>query len=49
MQLRDGMATMSLVGASHGVRLRGLDAAGVRSVSYVNVFPGLPISLHPAM
>ena len=48
MQLRDDMATMSLDGARHGVRLRGLDAVGLRSVSYVNVLRNLPISLHPA-
>jgi glycine betaine catabolism A len=47
MDLRDGMATMSLDGASHGVPLRGLDETGLRTVIYVNVFPNLLISLHP--
>jgi len=47
MDLRDGMATMSLDGASHGVPLRGLDAVGLRTVIYVNVFPNVLISLHP--
>src|SRR5207248_696717 len=32
MELRDGMATMSLDGRSHGVALRGLDEAGRRTV-----------------
>ena len=47
MQLRDGMATMSLDGASHAVPLRGLDAEGLRSVIYVNIFPNVLVSLHP--
>jgi len=47
MQLRAGMATMSLDGASHGVPLRGLDGAGLRTVIYVNIFPNVLISLHP--
>jgi Rieske 2Fe-2S family protein len=47
MDLRDGMATMSLDGQSHGVPLRGLDAQGLRTVIYVNVFPNVLISLHP--
>jgi Rieske 2Fe-2S family protein len=47
MDLREGMATMSLDGASHGVPLRGLDAAGLRTVIYVNIFPNVLISLHP--
>jgi glycine betaine catabolism A len=47
MDLRDGMATMSLDGASHGVQLRGLDATLLRTVIYVNVFPNVLISLHP--
>jgi Rieske 2Fe-2S family protein len=47
MDLRDGMATMSLDGASHGVALRGLDAKGLRTVIYVNIFPNLLVSLHP--
>ena len=47
MDLRDGMATMSLDGQSKGVPLRGLDAEGLRTVIYVNVFPNVLISLHP--
>jgi Rieske 2Fe-2S family protein len=47
MDLRDGMATMSLDGESNGVPLRGLDAQGLRTVIYVNVFPNVLISLHP--
>jgi glycine betaine catabolism A len=47
MDLRDGMATMSLDGASHGVPLRGLDEKGLRIVIYVAIFPNLLVSLHP--
>jgi Rieske 2Fe-2S family protein len=47
MDLRDGMVTMSLDGTSGGVPLRGLDATGLRTVIYVNVFPNILISLHP--
>ena len=47
MDLRDGMDTMSLDGTSHGVPLRGLDATGLRTVIYVNVFPNVLLSLHP--
>ncbi|HEY4703165.1 MAG TPA: SRPBCC family protein, partial [Streptosporangiaceae bacterium] len=47
MDLRDGMATMSLDGTSHAPALRGLDAAGLRTVIYVNVFPNVLLSLHP--
>lgn len=47
MDLRAGMATMSLDGASHGVPLRGLDPAGLRTVIYVNIFPNVLVSLHP--
>jgi Rieske 2Fe-2S family protein len=47
MELRDGMDTMSLDGASGGVPLRGLDAGGLRSVVYVNLFPNVLVSLHP--
>src|ERR1700722_1157400 len=39
MELRDGMATMSLSGASGGRALRGLDAAGLRTLLYVNPLP----------
>ena len=47
MDLRDGMATMSLDGASHGAALRGLDAKGLRTVIYVAIFPNVLLSLHP--
>jgi glycine betaine catabolism A len=47
MDLRDGMATMSLDGTSLGVPLRGLDERGLRTVIYVNVFPNILLSLHP--
>jgi Rieske 2Fe-2S family protein len=47
MDLRDGMATMSLDGASGGVPLRGLDGPGLRTVVYVNIFPNVLLSLHP--
>jgi phenylpropionate dioxygenase-like ring-hydroxylating dioxygenase large terminal subunit len=47
MDLRDGMATMSLDGSSGGVPLRGLDATGLRTVLYVGVFPNMLLSLHP--
>ncbi len=47
MQLRDGMDTMSLDGASFGVPLRGLDAASRRIVIYVSIFPNVLLSLHP--
>ncbi|MGH3221924.1 MAG: aromatic ring-hydroxylating oxygenase subunit alpha [Streptosporangiaceae bacterium] len=47
MELRAGMDTMSLDGTSHGVPLRGLDAHGLRTVIYVNIFPNILLSLHP--
>ncbi len=47
MDLRPGMATMSLDGTSQGVPLRGLDEQGLRTVIYVNVFPNVLISAHP--
>ena len=47
MDLRDGMATMSLDGSSSGAPLRGLDATGLRTVIYVGIFPNLLLSLHP--
>jgi phenylpropionate dioxygenase-like ring-hydroxylating dioxygenase large terminal subunit len=47
MDLRDGIATMSLDGRSGGVPLRGLDAQGLRTVIYVNIFPNVLLSLHP--
>jgi Rieske 2Fe-2S family protein len=47
MDLRDGMATMSLDGSSGGAPLRGLDATGLRAVLYVGIFPNVLVSLHP--
>jgi phenylpropionate dioxygenase-like ring-hydroxylating dioxygenase large terminal subunit len=47
MDLRPGMATMSLDGASGGVPLRGLGEQGLRTVVYVNIFPNVLVSLHP--
>jgi Rieske 2Fe-2S family protein len=47
MDLRDGMATMSLDGTSHGVPLRRLDARALRTVVYVGIFPNVLLSLHP--
>ena len=47
MDLRDGMDTMSLDGTSLGVPLRDLDATGLRTVIYVNIFPNVLLSLHP--
>ena len=41
------METMSLSGSSGGVPLRGLDAQGLRTVIYVNIFPNVLLSLHP--
>jgi glycine betaine catabolism A len=47
MDLRDGMDTMSLDGTSLGMPLRGLDATGLRTVIYLNIFPNVLLSLHP--
>jgi glycine betaine catabolism A len=47
MDLRDGMATMSMDGSSHGVPLRGLSGAELRTVIYVHIFPNVLLSLHP--
>ncbi len=47
MELRNGMATMSLSGESGGVPLRGLDAQALRTVIYVNILPNILLSLHP--
>jgi glycine betaine catabolism A len=47
MDLREGMDTMSLSGASGGVPLRGLDGQRLRTVIYVNIFPNVLLSLHP--
>jgi glycine betaine catabolism A len=47
MQLRDGVDTMSLDGASQGVPLRGLDDQSLRKIIYINIFPNVLLSLHP--
>ena len=47
MDLRNGMATMSLDGSGSGVPLRGLDATALRTVLYVGIFPNVLLSLHP--
>jgi Rieske 2Fe-2S family protein len=47
MQLRDGMETMSLDGASPGLPLRGLEPARQRVVNYLSIFPNVLLSLHP--
>ncbi len=47
MDLRDGMATMSLDGTSGGAPLRGLDEQGLRTVIYLHLFPNVLLSLHP--
>jgi phenylpropionate dioxygenase-like ring-hydroxylating dioxygenase large terminal subunit len=47
MALRDGMATMSLSGASGGAPLRGLSPEERRTVIYVNILPNVLLSLHP--
>lgn len=47
MEIREGMATMSLDGRSSGTVLRGLEAEAQRRVEYLGVFPNLLISAHP--
>ncbi len=47
MELMDSAETMSLTGASKGVRIRGLDARQAREVYYYGLFPNLLVSLHP--
>jgi len=47
MWLKDFAETMSLSGASHGVRIRGLNDEQARQVFYFGLFPNLLISLHP--
>jgi Rieske 2Fe-2S family protein len=47
LQLEHGAETMALDGVSLGVPLRGLDGAALRTVSYLNVFPNVLLSLHP--
>ena len=46
-QLREGMDTMSLDGASLGGPLRGLDGPSLRKIVYINIFPNVLLSLHP--
>lgn len=47
MDLRQHADTMSLSGESRASALPGLDERGRRRVLYVEVFPGLLVSLHP--
>jgi Rieske 2Fe-2S family protein len=47
MDLREGAATMSFDGQSHGTTITGLSEHEQRTVMYVVVFPNLLISLHP--
>ncbi|MEA2580471.1 MAG: glycine betaine catabolism [Actinomycetota bacterium] len=47
MELKDFAETMSLSGASNGVRVRGLNDKQAREVFYFGLFPNLLLSLHP--
>ncbi|MGZ5306466.1 MAG: aromatic ring-hydroxylating dioxygenase subunit alpha, partial [Actinomycetota bacterium] len=47
MKLKDFAETMSISGASGGVRIRGLSDRQAREVYYFGLFPNLLISLHP--
>lgn len=47
MDIRPGMATMSLDGRSDGVLIPGLDQWASTRVDYLGVFPNLLVSLHP--
>ena len=47
MDLRDGMATMSLDGHSDGTVMTRLDEHEQRTVMYIAVLPNMLISLHP--
>ena len=47
MDLREGIATMSLDGKRRRANLPGLDAEACRHVSYYAVLPNLLLSLHP--
>ena len=47
MDLREGMATMSLDGTSGGTVIARLDEVERRSVMYLAVLPNLLVSLHP--
>jgi Rieske 2Fe-2S family protein len=47
LDLREGMATMSLTGESNGMTIPGLDAVSARRVDYLGIFPNLLVSTHP--
>ncbi len=47
MDIRPGMATMSLDGHSDGLLIPGLDPWSCDKVDYLGVFPNLLVSLHP--
>lgn len=47
MVLKPHAVTMSLDGASHGARFRGVDDEAARLVWYLTVVPNLLLSLHP--
>ena len=47
MDIREGMATMSLDGHSDGLPIPGLTGDLLHRVDYIQVFPNLLISLHP--
>ena len=47
MDLREGMATMSLDGTSSGTVMTGLDEVEQRTVMYLAVLPNMLLSLHP--
>ncbi|WP_088316776.1 aromatic ring-hydroxylating dioxygenase subunit alpha [Kineosporia sp. R_H_3] len=47
MDIRPGMATMSLDGHSDGVLIPGLDEWSSTRVDYLGVFPNLLVSTHP--
>jgi Rieske 2Fe-2S family protein len=44
MDLRDGMATMSMTGESSGLPIPGVDP---RTVEYIQIWPNLLVSAHP--
>ncbi|MGH9298786.1 MAG: aromatic ring-hydroxylating oxygenase subunit alpha [Acidimicrobiales bacterium] len=47
MEIREGMATMSLDGTTPSAPLRGLDEHRRHIVDYVGIFPNVLVSLHP--
>ncbi len=47
MELVDGVETMALDGRSRGVPMRGLSGSALRDVLYIQVVPGLLLSVHP--